>query len=205
MQGLAEAIKKPVGRIHLLNHRGEPKVRPWETDYARQMIKDPRFGALDLSNIDVIDEFEDHNLIVNQASVLMAQRMAPGNLGTAGIGFLAVGTGYGTGSLQIPQAEDPTYTALRAEFIRKAITSWTFLNAAGAAVGSPPTGVGVLQFTTTFGPTEANAPLVEMGLFGGAATTATNSGTLFNYKSFPVWNKTAALNASLTIVWTITF
>lgn len=205
MNGGSEVVKKPVGRIHLINHRGDALVRPWETDYARKMIKDPRFGVLDLSNIEVLDDFEDHNLIVNQASVLMVQRMAPGNLGTAGIGYLAVGTGYGTGSQQTPQAEDPTYTALRSEFARKAITSWTYLDGLGNAVGSPPTGVGVIQLTTTFGTTEANAALVEMSLFGGAASLTAGSGTMFNYKAFSVWNKTVGLNASLTIVWTLTF
>jgi hypothetical protein len=118
---------------------------------------------------------------------------------------LAVGTGFGTGSQQTPQAEDPAYTQLRTEFFRKAITSWTYLDGSGNPVGSPPTGVGVVQYTTTFGTTEANAALTEMGLFGGTASATANSGTMFNYKAFSVWNKTVALNASLTIVWTLTF
>lgn len=198
---MIEQIKKPVGEIKLIAHRGQGIFRPW-TD---SMEKDPRFGTLDLSNVEILKSFEDKNLIVNQASVLMAQRMAPGDLGTAGIGYLALGTGVGTGTQAAPQTEDPTLLALRQEVFRKAITSWTYLDATGKAVASPPNGTGVIQFTTTFAVNEANYAITEMGLFGGTASGSANSGSLFNFKVFPVWNKTSALNASLTIIWTITF
>lgn len=195
---MIEAIKKPVGEIKILAHKGDGIFKPWND-------QDSRFGVLDLSNVEILDSFEDKNLIVQQASVLMAQRMAPGDLGTGGIGYLAVGTGVGTGTTSAPQAEDPTLRALRSEVFRKAITSWTYLDASGNPIGTPPNGVGVIQFTTTFLASEANYGLTEMGLFGGAATSAANSGQMFNMKVFPIWNKTSALNASLTIVWTITF
>ena len=202
---LEEQYSKPVGHIKLIQHFGEPIVRPWHEIEPDCGIMDPRIGFLDLSNVEVLHTFEDKNLIVNQASVLMAQRMAPGNLGTAGIGYLAVGTGVGTGTTAAPQPEDPTYKKLRIEAFRKAITSWTYLDANGGVVATPPDGVGRIEFTTTFGPTEANYDLVEMGLFGGNASTTKDSGTMFNYKVFKVWSKTADLNASLTVVWTIAF
>lgn len=202
---LEEKYPTPVGRIKLIQHFGEPIVQPWHEIDPNCGIIDPRFGILDLSNVEVLHTYEENNLIVNQASVLMAQRMAPGNLGTAGIGYLAVGTGVGTGSTSAPQAEDPAYIKLRNEVFRKGITSWTYLDAAGGVVASPPAGVGRIEFTTTFGPTEANFDLVEMGLFGGVASLTKDSGHMFNYKVFKVWSKTIDLNASLTIVWTITF
>lgn len=200
-----EKYPTPVGHIKLVSHFGDPIVRPWRAEVPDCETTDPRFGYLDLSNVEVLHDYSAKNLIVNQSSVLMARRMAPGNLGTAGIGYLAVGTGYGTGSTSAPQAEDPTYKKLRNEVFRKAITSWTFLDATGNPVASPPDGVGRIQYTTTFGPTEANYDMVEMGLMGGDATSTKDTGTMYNYKVFKVWSKTADLNASLTVIWTLLF
>lgn len=148
----------------------------------------------------VMAERHMKNLIVGSASNLMARRMVPGTSWGAGIGYLEVGTGVGTGTTQAPQGEDASYTALRVPLARKAISSWTYLDASGNPTASV---TNVVQYTTTFIETEAIGALVEMGLFGGDATTTLGSGYMFNYKTFPVWNKQSGMK--LTVIWNITF
>lgn len=152
---------------------------------------------------EIIKKADFPNLIVNKASILMARRMAPGsdvnmNTGTHiddGLQYLAVGTGVGTGDTQNPEAANLTQTALRSELFRKEFTSWTFVDAAGNNTTTP---TNILKLATTFLEAEAVGALVEMGLFGGDATDAAGSGHMFNYKTFPVWNKPndARLNVS---------
>jgi len=45
--------------------------------------------------------------------------------------------------------------------------------------------------------------LMEMGLVGGDASLAPNTGTLINYRTFAVINKPNT--ATLTITWRLTF
>ena len=149
---------------------------------------------------DASQEFKEHNLIVSKASNFMAKRMLPGTSWGAGIGYLEIGTGVGTGTQQAPQAESSTQTALRVALARKAIASWTYLDGSGNPTASE---TNVIQLTTTFAAADAVGALVEMGLFGGDATLTLGSGYMFNYKVFPVWNKDNTM--SLTIVWTLTF
>lgn len=199
-----EVFQKPItGYVGMFLHKGG------EYDIQRlRMTDDAR----------IIRSTEFENLIVNTASTLMAQRLAPGNSSSVGstpnyndyiaygLQYLAVGTGYeDTGqtgySLQNPQPASVVYTQLRQELYRKQFTSWTFLDPnTGNAVTNP---TNVLQLVTTFLENEAVGALVEMGLFGGNATSTANSGFLFNYKSFPVWNKPN--DARLTITWKLTF
>jgi hypothetical protein len=140
------------------------------------------------------------NMIVNKASKFIAKRMKAGTSWGSGIGYLAVGTGYGSGSLAVPQPEDATYVQLRNELARKAFTSCSYLDASGNVT---VTETNVLQYVFTFGTSEAIGNIVEMGLFGGDATVTINSGYMFNYKVIPYWNKVSG--KSLTVVWTITY
>lgn len=148
---------------------------------------------------EVQDERHMKNLIVSRASVFMAKRMKPGVSWGSGIQYLEVGVGVGTGTTQLPQKEDISQERLRQSLLRKEITSWTYLGSDGKPTASE---TNVMQFTTTFGNTEAVGALVEMGLFGGDATAVAGTGYMFNYKTFPVWNKAEGMN--LTIVWKIT-
>jgi hypothetical protein len=147
-------------------------------------------------------EVERHmkNLIVTKASVFMAKRMRGGTSWGAGIGYLEVGTGVGSGTTQSPQAESAAQTALRTPLLRKAITSWTCLDTDGDPTASD---TNVVQYTTTFTEAEAIGAIVEMGMFGGDATTTNGSGFMFNYKVFPVINKDDTMQ--LTIVWKVTY
>lgn len=149
---------------------------------------------------EVIQEMHVKNLIVNRASLLMAKRMRPGTTWGSGIQYLELGTGVGTGTTQEPQGENVNQTTLRRSLIRKEITIWTYLDANGNPTS---TETNVLQLSTTFTGNEGNGALVEMGLFGGDATIDQGTGYMFNYKTFPVWNKQAGMN--LTIVWRVTF
>lgn len=149
---------------------------------------------------DIVQEMHVKNLIVDKASEFMAKRMRPGTNWGSGIQYLELGTGFGTGTTQSPQAESATQTRLRVALIRKAITSWTYLDSAGSPTG---TETNVIQLTTTFNESEGNGALVEMGLFGGDATATQGTGYMFNYKTFPVWNKQQGMK--LTIVWRLSF
>ncbi|MNV54713.1 hypothetical protein D3C71_1469220 [compost metagenome] len=86
-----------------------------------------------------------------------------------------------------PQPAALTNTTLRTELFRKEFTSWTFVDPVSGNDTTTPT--NVLKLVTTYLESEAVGPLVEMGLFGGDATGTSNSGHMFNYKTFPVWNK----------------
>jgi hypothetical protein len=184
------ALRNAVGYIHAYQHT---------EDLEFVKVGDaPNQGYFKLKG--VVGERHMKNLIVNMASKFMAHRMVPGTSWGSGIGYLEVGTGVGTGTTQAPQVEDVNQTALRVALSRKAITSWTFLDSAGNATASE---TNVVQYTTTFLETEAIGAIVEMGLFGGDATTTLGSGHMFNYKVFPVWNKQSGMR--LTVIWNITY
>ena len=107
--------------------------------------------------------------------------------------------------LQNPPTEQLTVTKLVGELYRKPFTSWCFVDSAG---NESTTLTNILKLSTTFYENEANGPLTEMGLFGGDAQDWSNgagkdSGYMFNYKTFKVWNKPNT--ARLSIVWKLTY
>ena len=208
-----EKVKQPEGQVSFVLHRGGEF--------------NPQTGKVEGGEI--IAEKEVKNLIVETASVLMARRLAPGDSPTDpepdtplaainGLQYLAVGVGElqnpsenydpisnkTTWDLQNPPKEQPETKKLAGEIFRKSFTNWSFMS--GDIPSSMPT--NVLRLVTTFDTNEAAGPLVEMGLFGGDATdwsggAGKNTGIMFNYKTFPVWNKPA--DAQLTITWKLTF
>lgn len=139
-----------------------------------------------------------------------------------GLQYLAVGVGILTNpslpydpttnsvntslwDLQNPPAETLTTVKLQGEMFRKEFTSWSFVNPDGSDSETP---TNILKLVTTFMEAEAVGPLTEMGLFGGNAQEWNNgagkdSGYMFNYKTFAVWNKSA--DSRLTISWRLTF
>ena len=176
--------KQPQGEITFILHKGG------EFNSETQQLE----------NAEIISTKKEHNLIVDNASTLMARRMYPGDALVNGMQYLAVGTGVGTGTTQAPQTENITTAALRVELARKVFASTSYLDANSAPVVGP---TGKIQLTTTFLEAEANGAIVEMGLFGGNATASANSGYLFNYKVFPVINKDNTVR--LTVIWNLTF
>ena len=189
-----DCVVAPSGFINAYMHSGEPEFVPMGDG------SDPKQGYYKLPKASISKEMHVKNLIVSKASTLMAKRMLPGASWGDGINYLELGTGVGSGTTQIPQAEVLGQVALRVPLARKAITSWTYLDINGNPIGSES---NVLQFTTTFIETEAIGAIVEMGLSGGLATVALGSGYMFNYKTFAVWNKDNTLK--LTVVWKLTF
>lgn len=171
------------GNIRMILHKGGSYDSKTKTIVGGEIIRDEK----------------RKNIIVNTGAVLAARRLMPGDELTAGLQYLAIGTGYGTGTPQVPEPENPTYTQLRTEIDRVAITSHQYLDGNGDPSVTP---TNIIQLTTTFLEDDANGALVEMGLFGGNATSTVNSGYMFNYKVFAEWNKTGTTR--LTIVWEIT-
>jgi len=150
----------------------------------------------------IIEERVGHNIIVNTASILIARLLKDNADPTAGISYLAVGTGGVGWNLQNPPQPTNTQIKLNNEIARKAFTTddVSFID---PDTGDPtliPT--NVVDYTITFAETEAVGPLVEMGLFGGDATDLTDSGTEVNYRTMPVINKSNSM--TLTITFRIT-
>lgn len=150
----------------------------------------------------VIEERHNHNIIVNTASILIARLLKDNAEPAAGISYLAVGTGASGWSLQNPPQPTNTQETLENEIARKAYTTEdvSFVDPTTGSHVSTPT--NVVDFTATFAETEAVGPLVEMGMFGGDATDLADSGTMVNYRTFPVINKTNSM--TLTIIFRIT-
>jgi len=194
MDSYPEDLGGPKGFIGGYLHNGEAKFISIGSG------ADPRQGYFEIPQDSIVREMHAKNLIVSEASVFMAKRMVPGTSWGNGINYLEVGTGVGTGTTAVPQAETLAQTALRVPLARKAITAWTYLDTNGNATA---TETNVIQFTTVFDEAEAVGSIVEMGLFGGNATTTLSSGYMFNYKTFGVWTKGSTLK--LTVAWVITF
>lgn len=183
---------KTKGFVSAYMHKGSPQM-VWIDEANGQ-------GYLDRSQMVAEKEFHLKNLIVDMASVFIAKRMRPGATWGAGITHLELGTGVGTGTTQAPQPESLAQKKLRTALARKAIGAWTYIDTSGNPTASE---TNVMEFTVTFTETEANGAIVEMGLFGGDATITLNTGYMFNYKVFPVWNKSNGMQLSIT--WRITF
>lgn len=165
-------------------------------------------------------EFEKRNLIVKDASILIARLMKDNAEAPKGAFVLAVGTGDSGWNPMAPPAPTNTQRALYSELTRKTFSQTQFIDAAGVPTAAP---TNVVDFTTVFTESEAVGPLVEMGLVGGNISTnlavrnpvsppngaynasldLTTRETLINYLTFPVINKPAT--STMEIVWRLTF
>lgn len=169
-------------------------------------------------------EIQEHrelrNLVVLDASVLIARLMKDNSEPPHGIYALAVGTGDTGWDPMNPPAPTNTQRALYSELSRKTFANTQFIDSTGATVAYP---TKIVDFTTTYTESEAVGPLVEMGLLGGNISTnmsiknpvsppngtyddtvdLTSYETLCNYLTFPVVNKPST--STLSIVWRLTF
>jgi len=221
-----EKIKKPQGQISMVLHKGgeyDPKtgtiingeiidkkdVKNLIVDKA-SLLMASRLAPGEATGYPVVDPLNDDFLL-------------------HGLQYLAVGVGIlvdpllpydkitnpvntALWDLQNPPAETLTTVKLQGEIFRKAFTSWSFVKPDGSDSvdnGGVPVPTNVLKLVTTFMESEAVGPLTEMGLFGGNAAAFGNngegkdSGYMFNYKTFPVWNKSS--DSRLTVAWILTF
>jgi len=168
-----------------------------------------------------VEEHHVKNVITKDFSLLMA-RLAKDPLEPRhGIFALAVGSGDVGWDLQNPPVETEDQRSLHEEIGRKEFAETDFIDPSSGLPVTRPT--KVIDFTTTFGESEAVGPLVEMGLVGGdvnedtgitapiepasgpydESLDVTDKDILCNYLTFPVINKPAT--ARLQIVWRISF
>ena len=160
------------------------------------------------------------NLVVLDASILIARLMKNNVEPPFGIYALAVGTGNVGWNPMSPPAATNTQRSLWSEIARKTFAVTQFINSGGLPVAIP---TNVVDFTTTFAESEAVGALDEMGLIGGNVSTnlsvrnpvlppngaydptvdLTQYDTLVNYLTFAVINKPAT--STLTIVWRLSF
>lgn len=164
---------------------------------------------------------ERRNLVVLDASILIARLVKNNSETPHGLFALAVGSGDIGWNPMSPPAPTNTQRALYSEITRKTFSNTTFINPSDGSPVAYPT--KVVDFTTIFTESEAVGPLVEMGLLGGnvdsnmlirkpvspangsynAAVNLTNYDTLFNYLTFKVVNKPAT--STFEITWRLTF
>lgn len=176
-------------------------------------LRNAKTGALEY-------EWEKHNLIVRDASILIARLVKDKNEIPEGAFVLAVGSGDAGWDLQAPPAATDTQRALYSEIARKRFAETSFVDGSGATVGYP---TNVVDFRTVFSEAEAVGPLVEMGLLGGNISSnlsirnpvtppngpydpmvdLSESETMLNYLTFQVVNKPAT--STLELVWRLTF
>lgn len=140
----------------------------------------------------------DHNLVVNNCSVLLASLIKAHNVGVGTQLWWAVGTGSGWSDLLLPSPA-LTNTALTNEIYRKVIpfSNIDFLTSSNAVTATP---TNRLQITLTFNTDEANANLMEFAIFGGPTVSgAANSGIMINHKIHNTIAKTSAFSLSRTL------
>lgn len=142
----------------------------------------------------LIHSYESPNVIVNSASTLMARLLKnPREPKTGGITHLAVGIGAPDWNTQNPPVPTTSQLSLVNELYRKPVTRSVFINPVDASEVVAGTFTNIVDYSFHFDESEAVGALVEMGLFGGDATDARGTGTLVNYRTFPVLNKSASM------------
>lgn len=167
-----------------------------------------------------VKRWEKRNLIVKDASILLARLMKDNSEPPKGAFVLAVGTGDIGWNPLSPPAPTNTQRALYSELTRKTFSNTQFIDAGGIPTSIP---THVVDFTTIFTESEAVGPLVEMGLIGGNISTnlsvrnpvtppngaysdlvdLTTKETLINYLTFNVISKPAT--STLEITWRLSF
>jgi hypothetical protein len=149
---------------------------------------------------ELVYDYSSPNIIVNTASILIARLLKDNAEPMSGISYLSIGSGNGSWDPFDPPAPTTAQTRLEYEFFRKAIDLATFVH---PETGEPTTVyTNIVDYSVTFGEGEAVGPILEMGLFGGDATAEINSGTMINWRTFPVINKTSTM--TLTVIFRIT-
>jgi hypothetical protein len=170
-----------------------------EVEKARFGLEGHLFATLNYNDGRVEQRDLGKNIITNAASVLLARLMKDNTEPAHGAFALAVGLGGGGWDVLNPPPATAAQTQLNNELTRKTFQSVNFIS--GLNVSATPT--NVIDLTTFFNESEAVGSLLEMGLVGGDATLTPNTGTLINYRTFPVINKPNT--ATLTITWRLTF
>jgi hypothetical protein len=148
----------------------------------------------------LVYNYQHSNIIVNVASILIARLLKNNAEPQNGISYLAIGSGSGLWEPYDPPAPTTSQTRLENEFYRKAIDYSTFVH---PETGEPTSiYTNIVDYSVTLGEGEAVGPILELGLFGGDATSELNTGTMVNWRTFPVIYKTSTM--SVTVIFRIT-
>lgn len=150
----------------------------------------------DEAGFEVEKRYLGHNSIVQGMGVLLARLTKDSQEPTSGFSFLAVGTGPIGGNPMSPPPPVFTNTLLHNELGRKTFSNSYFVDPNGLPVVGP---TNIVDFETIFGIGEAVGPIVELGIFGGDATVAPNSGTMVNHITFPVVSKSASMSVTFLL------
>ena len=127
------------------------------------------------------------NIVVLDASTLLARLMKDPTEPAAGVSYFALGKGNAGWDKFNPPAPEDTQTTLQTEVDRVQPSSASFINQDTGLVSMVPT--NIVDWNFDFNESQAVDFLCEAGLFGGDATAVKNSGTLITYKTFPVFQK----------------
>lgn len=166
------------------------------------------------------EQRQHRNIVVKDASILIARLVKDNDEPTFGALCLAVGTGDVGWNVLSPPPATNTQRALYSELSRKKFVTTQFIDPGGLPVAYP---TNIVDFTTTFSESEAVGPLCEMGLVGGNVSfdmgvrnpvvppngaydptvDLTQYETLLNYLTFAVISKPPT--STLTIIWRLTF
>lgn len=152
------------------------------------------------------EKFDFGNLVIGDASILVARLLVNKNDPVWGIKYLAVGTGD-AGWSDPPPMPVGTEHGLANEIFRKTFASVAYIDGSGAVTTTP---TNVVDYITIFDQGEATGALKEMGLCGGDAISTPvafanggkNTDTFFNIRRFSVITKPAT--STLTFTWRIT-
>lgn len=148
----------------------------------------------------VVREFVQNNIIVNTSSILIARLLKDPTEPSGGITYLAVGSGNSSWDAFDPPAPTTSQALLENEFYRKSISKSTFVD---PQTGEPTTNkTNIVDYATSLSESEAVGAILELALFGGEATSTINTGTMINWRTFGVINKTNAM--TLTVIFRIT-
>lgn len=114
-----------------------------------------------------------------------------------GIRFMALGSGNASWDADPNNVAKPvTQTTLETEIERIAVTpdQVQFLTTSGVVLDPTIHGLSSrIKLTRVLASNEGNGDLREFGLFGGNATSASDSGTMFNWITHPLIQKDASL------------
>lgn len=212
---IVEAFKRAAGEFRMtLGSRHKDH-------YPRSNIRGDVFMWLrDGKTGELQEEREHRNLVVQDASILIARLLKDSAEPPHGAFALAIGTGDTGWDPMAPPAATATQRSLYGELTRKTFASTAFIDSGGIPTAIP---TNVVDFTTTYTESEAVGPLVEMALIGGNVNSnmsiqnpvtppngtyddtvdLTAYETMLNYLTFPVVNKPAT--STFTITWRLTF
>jgi hypothetical protein len=224
-------MKPPLLKLHLEDKMGTPIKQQIPAQRTTGLgfgigLKEPHSGVkgevfFTITHPDnTVEELHRHNVYTLDGGILAAMLFSATASGATISGplCLAVGTGA-KGSILNPDLADNRQRQLNTEIARKEFSSVVYRTSTGA-IATVPT--NIVDFTTVFTESEANASLNEMGLvspFDPDMTVTTPVGATFptyddtidmnefdrllNYLTFPVISKISG--SVLAITWRLTF